>query len=66
MAGTSRKSASVRPTSSISAGFRVVATKPHVGVYALSVERGRVFERRLPRTAEYLPLEMLHVAAGAA
>ena len=48
------------------AGFRVVATKPHVGVYALSVERGRVFERRLPRTAEYLPLEMLHVAAGTA
>ena len=45
------------------AGFRVIATKERAGAYAVSVTRGRVFERKLPRTGEYLPIETLHGVA---
>lgn len=48
------------------AGFRVMATKERSSAYAVSVTRGSVIERKLPKTAEYLPIETLHRAAGIA
>ena len=48
------------------AGFRVIATKERSSAYGVSVTRGSVIERKLPKTAEYLPLETLHRAAGIA
>ena len=46
------------------AGYRVIAIKERAGTYSVSVSRGRVLERRLPKTAEYLPIETLRGAAG--
>ena len=46
------------------AGYRLIATKEQASAYAVSVSRGRVLERRLPKTAEYLPIETLRGAAG--
>jgi len=48
------------------AGFRVVSAKPRLGAYALQAKPGGVARRKLPQTAEYLPVEMLHAPADAA
>jgi len=48
------------------AGFRVIATKARSSAYGVSVTRGNVIERKLAKTAEYLPIETLHRAAGIA
>ena len=41
-------------------GFRLLTTKERAGAYALSVQRGKLAERKLPITTEYLPIETLH------
>ena len=41
-------------------GFRVVTTKSNVGAYALAVHRGQVIERKLPESADALPIETLY------
>ena len=46
--------------------YRVIATKERASAYAVSVSRGRVLERRLPKTTEYLPVETLRGTAGPA
>ncbi len=41
-------------------GYRVVAASPGAGAYSLHVQRGRVIERALPVTSDYLPMESLY------
>ena len=48
------------------AGFRVIATKERSSAYEVSVTRGGVIERKLPKTDEYLPIGTLHREAGTA
>ncbi len=41
-------------------GFRVLTTRRRVGAYALSIERGEVIQRKLPRSTQYMPVELLY------
>ena len=40
-------------------GFRVLSTRRRARAYALSVERGKVIQRKLPKSERYLPVESL-------
>ena len=42
-------------------GFRVLSTRRRASAYALSVERGQVCRRKLPKSAQYMPVESLHM-----
>ena len=41
-------------------GFRVLTTRRRVGAYVLSIERGEVIQRKLPRSTQYMPVESLY------
>lgn len=43
-------------------GFRVLSTRRRARAYALSVERGEVIQRRLPKSTQYTPIESLYPA----
>ena len=41
-------------------GYRVIPANPESGAYSLYVQRGEAVERKLPVTADYLPMESLY------
>ncbi|MDE0055344.1 MAG: peptidase E [Gammaproteobacteria bacterium] len=42
-------------------GFRVLSTRRRANAYALSVERGEITQRKLPKSTHYMPVESLHM-----
>ena len=43
-------------------GFRVLSTRRRANAYALSVERGEVIRRKLPKCTRYIPTQSLRLA----